>query len=303
MSEAGHGARHETGHTAGYTAKHSPEHSPEHSPGHSPGPLAGPLAGPTAKLAAEHAAEHAFEQVTGQVTGQATGQAARNTAPGTSCIAPDGHTGKRAGRTDNETLAALRDFFAATGSADLRDAATRIAAATGFPLPAGTDWTAAEYLFNRLFVGPAAVPAPPYASAYGDDESLLMGKPAQDARQAYRSMGLAVPRQGTTPDDHLAFELDAVLALRTLAGASSSCPAEPHAAFITDHMACWLPRFIQAVRANLPSGTAGGVPGSPERTVCPVTLAVDTLAAWLDEETRSMAASSPHSQNTNSKEE
>ncbi len=237
------------------------------------------------------------------MTGQATGQAARNTAPGTSCIAPDGQTGERAGRADNETLAALRDFFAATGAADLRDAATRIAAATGFPLPAGTDWTAAEYLFNRLFVGPAAVPAPPYASAYGDDESLLMGKPAQDARQAYRSMGLAVPRQGTTPDDHLAFELDAVLALRTLAGASSSCPAEPHAAFITDHMACWLPRFIQAVRANLPSGAAGGVPGSPERTACPVTLAVDTLAAWLDEETRSMAASSPHSQNTNSKEE
>jgi TorA maturation chaperone TorD len=47
------------------------------------------------------------------------------------------------------------------------------------PDPADFDdsyWEGAEFVFNRLFVDPAALQAPPYASYYLEPEQQLMGK-------------------------------------------------------------------------------------------------------------------------------
>jgi TorA maturation chaperone TorD len=168
--------------------------------------------------------------------------------------------------------AALRDFFASVDAGDLRDAAGRIAAQFGLPLDAGTDWTEVEYDFNRLFVGPAAVPAPPYASAYqaGREQPALMGEPALEARRAYERLGLAVPDQGSTPDDHLAFELDAVVALESLEEAEAGREsAQVKSWLIDEHMGAWIPRFAEAV-------------GRQQGVSAPVDNAVKALLVWLE---------------------
>lgn len=164
---------------------------------------------------------------------------------------------------DRERLPALRDFFGATNAAQLSRGADALARAFGLPLDESTDWTAVEYDFNRLFVGPASLAAPPYASAY-QREPTLMGSPALAVREAYRSLGLAVPDQGATPDDHLAFELDAMAALEGAEGQFD----EVRSWMVHEHLGDWVPRFVDAVR------TAPNVSA-------PIRMAVNALEAWL----------------------
>ena len=171
---------------------------------------------------------------------------------------------------------ALRDFFSASNAADLKRAAGLVANHFHLPLGADIDWTGVEYDFNRLFVGPMAVPAPPYASAYRTDPSL-MGGPAMEARDAYRALGLMAPDQGRTPDDHLAFELDLAAALLGAAGAARTDPAlaEVRAWLFGEHLPDWIPAFAGAVESQ--SGVSA-----------PVAMAVSALKTWL-ETTRSLA--------------
>lgn len=163
--------------------------------------------------------------------------------------------------------AALRDFFAAVDARDLQRASASIARHFGMPLDPATDWTEVEYDFNRLFVGPAAIPAPPYASAY-QEEPALMGAPALEVRDAYRRLGLQVPDQGATPDDHIAFELDAVAAMLGAEGTDKDL-AELQTWFVEEHMCGWLPEFTAAVMKQ------PDVSG-------PVGMAVEALSAWLE---------------------
>jgi len=183
--------------------------------------------------------------------------------------------------SDHTPLEALRDFFAASDADGLKDSAVRIARCVGADLPAGTDWAAAEYEFNRLFVGPAAVPAPPFASAWSETDRTLMGRATMEARQTYHRLGLAVPGEGVIPDDHLAYELEAVLAMKAMLAAQAGAPDEEtavlHAWFVGEHLARWLPPFIRTVREH---ATGGGV----------VALAADALASWFESERNSTAA-------------
>lgn len=166
-----------------------------------------------------------------------------------------------------EKAAALRDFFASVDAKELRMAATDIAHHFNLTINEETDWLEVEYDFNRLFVGPAAVPAPPYASAY-QKNPILMGKPTIEVRKAYRVLGLEVPDRNTTPDDHLAFELDVVSAL----GSAETLNEEREriqAWLIGEHLSGWVPRFAKAVRKQ---------PDVSE----PVNMAIDALTAWLE---------------------
>ncbi|MDO9582532.1 MAG: molecular chaperone TorD family protein [Desulfomicrobium sp.] len=182
------------------------------------------------------------------------------------------------------SIEALRDFFAATDAGDLEDAAVRIAKSVGVEIPPHTDWTTVEYEFNRLFVGPAAVSAPPFASAWSESDRALMGRATSEARQTYHRLGLAVPGEGVIPDDHLAYELEAMLVLKSVlatgAGAPDAETAALHAWFVGEHLERWLPPFMQAVREQ---ATEGGV----------VALVTEALAAWFDNERNSTAALRP----------
>ncbi|WP_353120030.1 molecular chaperone TorD family protein [Nitratidesulfovibrio sp.] len=186
-------------------------------------------------------------------------------------------------------LRALRDLFSARGADGLRAASLALDAcrtmfgcsrstrgappcAPSGPL-SGLDtidtpdhWRTTEYAFNRLFVGPMAVPAPPYASAWLETEPRLMGEAAMDVRNLYHSLGYAVPDEGATPDDHLSFELDAALALLALREAANAAPPssapEPSPStlatdtqeawrwLVAEHMGAWVPRFVQHALAE-----------------------------------------------------
>ncbi|SFJ63777.1 chaperone TorD involved in molybdoenzyme TorA maturation [Desulfomicrobium apsheronum] len=180
-------------------------------------------------------------------------------------------------------IESLRDFFSASNAMELEDAAVRIAGSVDAVIPPDTDWTAVEYEFNRLFVGPAAVPAPLHASAYCESDRALMGTAALEARRLYHQLGLAVPREGVIPDDHLAFELEAMIVLKSALGADAP-PSDDakalHAWFVHEHLARWLGPFILATRAH---ASADGV----------TAMAVDALAAWFDKELNTTAAPLP----------
>lgn len=165
---------------------------------------------------------------------------------------------------------ALRDFFASRDAADLKRASAAVSDHFRLTLGRDVDWTGAEYDFNRLFVGPMAVPAPPYASAY-QTEPALMGEPALAARDAYRVLGLMVPDQGHTPDDHLAFELDLAAALPgpDEDADPGSVSAEVREWLLGEHLPGWVPAFVEAVRAQ------------PDLSA-PVRMAVDALEKWLE---------------------
>lgn len=174
---------------------------------------------------------------------------------------------------DRNILVALRDFFGATAGDGLKDAAIHVAQYGGIEIPAGTDWIAVEYEFNRLFVGPTAVPAPPFASAWAENDRTLMGRATLEARQAYHRIGLAVPREGTIPDDHLAYELEAVLVMKSMLPAEN---AAQYTWFVGEHLACWLPAFIQAAKEH---AVRGGV----------IALVIEALATWFENECNSIA--------------
>lgn len=161
---------------------------------------------------------------------------------------------------------ALRDFFASVDAEDLRKAASGISRHFNLPVHTDADWREVEYDFNRLFVGPAAIPAPPYASAYAE-EPLLMGKATLEVRDAYHALGLVVPNKNATPDDHLAYELDAAAALGSISGDEAIGPLRTW--FIGDHMSGWIPHFAEAVRKQ-------------KDVSKPVLMAVKALTSWLE---------------------
>lgn len=109
-----------------------------------------------------------------------------------------------------------------------------------------------EYAFNRLFVGPDHVPAPPYASVYLEEEPLLMGKSTLEVRDLFRSLKLAVP-EGGEPDDFLAYELEAwlilVLCLKNEKNSGTREQILEALHWLTEeHIGKWLPSFLKKAR-------------------------------------------------------
>lgn len=72
------------------------------------------------------------------------------------------------------------------------------------------DLDSLEFEYNRLFVGPGKLLAPPYEGAYRNADRLLMQEETMAVRAFYRRCGIAVKRESAIPDDHLGFELEFV---------------------------------------------------------------------------------------------
>ena len=174
------------------------------------------------------------------------------------------------------TLLALRNFFLARSGKDLAAACATLANnEVTTPDPTDFDdgyWEEAEFAFNRLFVGPTALQAPPYASYYLEPEQQLMGKSTLKVRRLYEMAGLVSSLQGFLPDDHLGVELDAALGLLTLAERFDV--EEPRALwryFLHEHLESWVPCFLDQAR-----NAKAGHPA--------VDLALDRLETWLGDE-------------------
>lgn len=174
------------------------------------------------------------------------------------------------------TLTALRNFFLARTGQELAAACAALADGTGMGPNLSDieemDWEEAEFVFNKLFVGPMALQAPPYASYYLEPEPQLFGKSTLQVRRLYEMAGLVSPLLGRLPDDHLGVELDAALGMLTMAERLQA--EEPRALwqyFLQEHLALWLPHFLDQVR-NAESGHPS------------VDLVLDRLEAWLEDQ-------------------
>lgn len=168
------------------------------------------------------------------------------------------------------TLARLRDFFLARSGRELASAWSAMAEELPGQRPGNTNGDDLEFAFNRLFVGPMALEAPPYASIYLSSEPRLMDDTTLKVRRIYEMAGLISPLQGQLPDDHIGVELDAALTLSALAEDVDA--QEPRALwhyFLYDHLQRWLPGFIDKTRR-----AQAGHPA--------VDLALDHLETWLD---------------------
>jgi len=167
---------------------------------------------------------------------------------------------------------ALRDFFFAKSGGELRQAYARLGAAPGAQAPRVDDWEREEFAFNRLFVGPGALQAPPFASVYLDTEPQVMGETTLLVRRIYEAVGLASPWRGALPDDHLSLELDAAEAMAAALDATwDEGLARLRAFLVAEHMAAWIPGLVRAVER---SGEAA--PG--------VLHAVRRLQDWMERE-------------------
>ncbi|QIM42715.1 Tat proofreading chaperone DmsD [Leclercia adecarboxylata] len=102
---------------------------------------------------------------------------------------------------------------------DSKQAAPLVAALTGgdwqqdWPLPSGQLAPVAEILrqpsdealpdaWQRLFIGPWALPAPPWGSVWLDRESVLFGDSTLALRQWMRDNGIAFEMAQNEPEDH-----------------------------------------------------------------------------------------------------
>ena len=107
------------------------------------------------------------------------------------------------GNGKTATLTALRDFFMARTGADLATAYAQLAkngcCGKSIGKMKDMDWEKAEFVFNKLFVGPMALQAPPYASYYLEPEPQLMGQSTLRVQRLYEMAGLVSPFKEQLP--------------------------------------------------------------------------------------------------------
>ncbi|MDF2631063.1 MAG: dmsD 1 [Symbiobacteriaceae bacterium] len=135
---------------------------------------------------------------------------------------------------------------------DLTQALSTYAALTDLDLPANSD-PPTEAEFNRLFVGPGKLPAPPYESVWQSDDRLLVQSAMTEVRSCYRAHG--VQNTHPEPDDHLALELEfyTLLQRRFLDGDRPAHQLAAQHHFLTHHLSIWLPAFCEAVQTHAAS--------------------------------------------------
>jgi TorA maturation chaperone TorD len=143
-----------------------------------------------------------------------------------------------------ESVAALRDFFLARNRPELERAYGELTKNFPEDVPEVEDWEEVEFAFNRLFVGPAALEAPPFASVYLDSEPLVMNETTLEVREMYASIGLESPWKNRLPDDHISLELDATLAMNHIALQSGLAEVQELRSRFLEHMDRWVSRFV-----------------------------------------------------------
>ncbi|PFG40663.1 Tat proofreading chaperone TorD [Georgenia soli] len=117
---------------------------------------------------------------------------------------------------------------------------------------AGEDESQVRRDYNRLFRGPERMKAPPYESVHRSREHLVFEQETMQVRAAYAEFGLAAPRLGAEPDDHLGLELSfvATLAVRGMDAMEAGDDLELArvlrglVAFLDEHLLAWAPRCL-----------------------------------------------------------
>ena len=117
-------------------------------------------------------------------------------------------------------LQPLADGFSRTGEA---------------PLPAA---------WQRLFIGPDALPAPPWGSVWLDRESVLFGDSTLALRQWMREQGIDVESAQNEPEDHIGTLL-MLAAWLVESGRQTACDQ-----LLAWHLLPWAGRFLAVFQAQ-----------------------------------------------------
>jgi TorA maturation chaperone TorD len=121
--------------------------------------------------------------------------------------------------------------------------------------------------FNRLFIGPGKLPAPPYEGAYRNQNGLIMQQETLDVRRYYERAGLAVKQKNCIPDDKLELELEFVCYLLSQAGKRNRLRrGEYNSSFLgmyrdfyVVHLSTWVEKHCQAVITHASTGICHGM--------------------------------------------
>ena len=102
--------------------------------------------------------------------------------------------------------------------------------------------------YERLFVGPAAIPCPPYEAVWRKDrpkheQGTIMGRSTGEVERIYRDLGLQLRSDQRELADHVAIEFEAL----AYAWASH---ADTMRRLLVDHLRTWLPAFCASVAVN-----------------------------------------------------
>lgn len=102
--------------------------------------------------------------------------------------------------------------------------------------------------FNRLFIGPNKLLAPPYESSYRSDERTLMQGETLNVRRFYRKIGLQVKEKNSIPDDHITFELELICYLLSMAMEKEDMSYfDLYEEFFENHLATWAEEHSQDI--------------------------------------------------------
>ena len=94
-----------------------------------------------------------------------------------------------------------------------------------------------EEAFQRLFVGPYALPAPPWGSVYLDKESVLFGDSTLKLREWMRQHGVEPHLAQAEPEDHIGLML-------MMASWLAQNDARHLDAFLAGHLLPWSSRYL-----------------------------------------------------------
>ncbi|CEP68076.1 DMSO/Nitrate reductase chaperone [Moorella glycerini] len=108
--------------------------------------------------------------------------------------------------------------------------------------------------YNRLFVGPGHLEAPPWESVYRSKEHLLFGEETLAVREFYRSFGLESKKKNREPDDHLGLEMEFMAWLSRTAAAKVQAGEEAteflqgQQRFLKEHLEQWVPALCSDIQ-------------------------------------------------------
>lgn len=112
--------------------------------------------------------------------------------------------------------------------------------------------------YQRLFIGPGPLAAPPWESYYRSKEKLLFEQWTFQIRELYHQFGLQFAKENNEPDDHLLPELEFMIYLADLsfketeiARINKLIASQLH--FLEQHLMVWIPDFSDQVIENTSS--------------------------------------------------
>ncbi len=116
--------------------------------------------------------------------------------------------------------------------------------------------------FNRLFVGPGEMLAPPWESVYRSKTRLTFQEPTLQVRTIYERFGVQAPALHREPDDHLGLELAFVATLSDLGAQAAARDDtdrltecfEAQKDFLQDHLLAWAPACLALVEQHAETG-------------------------------------------------